>query len=354
MYSLTATANSVQQWDDAYFLEYVRDNRFRRYMGTDENNVIVMKDELISKPGATITIPLVTKLNGNGVTGNTALEGAEEPLDNFGFPITISVLRNGVEITKWEQKKSAFSLREAAKTTLKMWSMEKLRDAIIIAMGSIDGTPYATATETAKDAWLVNNADRVLFGAVKANASSGDHSTSLGNVDNTADKLSPGIVSLAKRMAKATTTTGQAIRPIRIKEDEEWYVMFAPSQAFRDLKNDATMTQANREAWLRGEDNPLFRDGDLIWDGVIIREIPEIPILVGVGATLIDVAPCYFCGAQAVGIAWGQRPASTSQVTDYGFRSGLGIEEMRGVEKMRYNNKQHGMVTVYVAGVADA
>lgn len=355
MHSLTATANTVEQWDDNYFQEYVRDSRFRRYMGTDENSIIVMKDELVSKPGTTITIPLVTKLTGAGVTGNTRLEGNEEPIDNYGFPITISHMRNGVEITKWEQKKSPFSLREAGKTFLKLWSMEQLRDDIIAAMASIDGTAYASASEATKDAWLANNSDRVLFGAAKSNNSSNDHSASLSNVDGTTDILSPAMISLAKRMAKVTTTTGQGIRPIRVSEDEEWYVLFANSFAFRDLKNNSTMTQANREAWLRGEGNPLFRDGDLIWDGVIIREIPEIPVLEDVGASgTTDVAYNFFCGAQAVGVAWGMRPTSDTQVSDYNFRSGYAISEMRGVEKLRFNNKQHGMLTLYTAAVADS
>ena len=48
---------------------------------------------------------------------------------------------------------------------------------------------YGTATETQKVAWLVDNADRVLFGAAKSNNSSNDHSASLANVDSTDDKL---------------------------------------------------------------------------------------------------------------------------------------------------------------------
>ena len=34
------TGLTPQQWDDKFFMEYVRDNRFKRYMGTDENSII--------------------------------------------------------------------------------------------------------------------------------------------------------------------------------------------------------------------------------------------------------------------------------------------------------------------------
>jgi hypothetical protein len=102
------------------------------------------------------------------------------------------------------------------------------------------------------------------------------------------------------------------------------------------------------------DSNPLFQSGDLIYDGVIIREIPEIPVISGAGASSIDVAPAFLCGAQAVGLAWGQEPTATRKVEDdYGFAPGVGIEEARGVEKMRFNDKDHGMVTGYFASVAD-
>ena len=150
-------------------------------------------------------------------------------------------------------------------------------------------------------------------------------------------------------------TADPHIRPIRTKEDEEWYVMFANSMAFRDLKTDSTILQANREAWSRGRDNPIFRDGDIIYDGVIIREVPEIAVISGVGASSIDVAPCYLCGAQAIGFGLGQRPdIIVDRDYDYGFQPGVAVELKHDIDKLFFNNVQHGLLTVYVSGVADS
>jgi N4-gp56 family major capsid protein len=348
-----------QIWDDKFFKAYVRENRFKRYMGTDENSIIQLKEDLTKKKGDTVTFALVNELTGSGRTGNQTLEGFEEELDHRSFAVTVDVLRHAVVVTNWDDQKSAIDLRDAARVMLKSWAMTKLRDDIITALGSINGTAYASADETAKDAWLADNSDRVLFGAAKSNNASNDHSAALANIDSTNDVLSPSIISLAKRMAQ---TASPKIRPIRLNEDEEWYVMFAPTRAFRDLSNNATMTQANRDARARGIDNPLFTGGSLLWDGVIICEIPEIAAISGVGASSIDVDPCYLVGAQALGIAWAQRTKSTTNVTDYDFKHGVGITETRAVEKMVFGSgaadtddlKQHGVVTVYVSGVADA
>ncbi len=348
-----------QQWDDKFFMEYVRENRFKRYMGTDENSIVHIKEDLAKKRGDKVTFAAVNKLGGAGVTGNQTLEGNEESLDSRSMAVTIAPLRHAVAVTEWDEQKSAIDLRNTAKVALKLWLMEKMRDHIIRALASINGTAYASADATARNAWVVDNADRVLFGKLKSNYSA-THSTALGNIDNTDDKLTPEAISLMKRIAQ---TASPAIRPIRLNEDEEWFVMFANSRAFRDLSVNSTMTQANRDARMRGvESNPLFTGGSLVWDGVIIREIPEIEVLTGVGAGAIDVAPVYLCGAQSVGVAWGQRTRTSTQVSDYGFRNGVGIGEMRGIEKLIFGTgsgdlddyKDHGVVTGFFAAVADA
>jgi N4-gp56 family major capsid protein len=350
-----STANTVKQWDADFYREYIRTNRFARYQGTDANAVIQLKEQLTKKPGDAITISLVKALSGAGVTGNSLLEGNEEAISNYGQQVSIQAYRNAVAMTEWEEQKTALALRGAAKPLLKDWAMELNRSHVLTALGSFQQTAggaitsYAGSSETVKDACLAANADRFLFGAAKSNNAANDHSAALANIDNTADKLTRGVVSLAKRMAKLADPI---IRPIRVNDDEEWYVMFAGSVAFRDLKADLATVHA--DAMQRGKSNPLFTDGDLVWDGVIIREVPEIAVITGVGAAAIDVAPNYLCGAQAVAHVIGKRWASKTEERDYGFVNGVAIEGFMGTEKLFYNGKQHGVCTVYTAGVADA
>lgn len=357
-----ATASQVQKWDAMFLSEYVRDSGFRPYISRGSNSVICAKYEL-SSGGKTINIPLVTRLTGNGVTGSSQLEGNEEALGNYNQAISIDWLRNAVLITKDQAHYTEMDLRRAARDQLSNWAMSGLRDDIIAAMQSINGVAYGSASAAQRDAWLDDNLDRVLFGSAVGNVSTSapaggatnDHSASLANVDGTDDKLSAAAVSLMKRIAK---TADPHIRPMRVNNSmgREYYVLFAGSLPFRDLKEDSTIAQANREARPRDVGkNPIFQDGDLIYDGVIIREIPEIPVLANAGASgTTDVGPVFLCGAQALGLAWGQEPKSTTDTRDYGFYRGVGIEEARGIEKMVYNDKDHGMVTGFFSAVADA
>lgn len=347
-----ATASQVQKWDAQFFAEYVRNSGFMPYMKRGTNSVICTKYELTSG-GKTINIPLVTRLTGAGVTGNSALEGNEEALGNYNQAISIDWKRNAVLITKDQQHYTEMDLRRAARDQLSNWAMSGLRDDIITALGSINGVAYGSATEGQKDTWVAANSDRVLFGDAIGNGGYTDHSADLLTV-TAAMTLGAAEVSLMKRIAK---TADPHIRPMRVDDGSgrEFYVMFTDSRAFRDLKLDTTIAQANREARPRDvSSNPIFQDGDLIYDGVIIREIPEIASLGAVGATAAAVSPAYLCGAQAIGVAWGQEPRSTTDTRDYGFYNGVGIEEARGVSKMVFNGVQHGVVTGYFGAAADA
>lgn len=352
-----SAANTVQQWSEKFFTEYQRLNPFSDVTGTDSNKIIQVQNDLTKLPGEMITLPLVRKLKGSGVTGSTTLRGNEEAMIDDGHRITVDVLRNAVLVDQKNQQKTQLDLLNIARPQLMKWAVDRMRSDTVDGFMSpvVDGvTKYAVATEVQKDAWLGFNLDRVLFGSQRSNTVGTDHSASLLNVDNAADKLSAAIVNLLKRMAKVTTIgTAQAISPVMIDGRNEWFCLYVGSIPMRDLRADPVIAQANRDAWTRGRDNPIFNDDDLMYGGVIIKEVPEIPVITGVGAAGIDVAPVFLAGAQSIGQAWAMTTKPIYQVDDYDFVKGVGVMEYRGVEKLMYTSVQHGVVTGYVAAVGD-
>lgn len=355
------TGLTVQQWDEKYFTQYLNNNWFKQFMGTGSSKMIQVKEDLTKKPGDAVTFTLVNRLTGTAKNYNEALEGAEEDVALRSQKVTVRAYDHAVRFKTFEAQKTAIDLRQAHKDVLMDWNMELDRDNIITALGSINGTAYASASEAEKDAWLVDNTDRVLFGAAISNHST-DHSAALANIDTTADKLTPDAVSLMKRIAK---TANPKIRPIRAKSaigSSDGYILFAPTQMVRDLAANSTFLQANRDARNRGMDNPLFTGADYVWENVYIYEIEDIPSLGAVGASSAVVRPCYLCGAQAVAMAWAKRPQTVEEDFDYGRAKGLGISQWYKVEKMRFGSgstdtddlKDHGVVTGYFAAAADA
>jgi N4-gp56 family major capsid protein len=327
--------------------------------------MIQVREDLTRKAGDTVVFPTVRRLVGAGVSGNTVLEGNEEILNARSLNLVVSAFRHAVAVSDWDEQKSVIDLREAAREALMVWELEKMRNDIITSLEAITAdnnvqVSYAAATAGQRNTWMVNNADRVLFGASKSNAVSGVMATALLTVDNTADKMTAAIVTLAKRIAR---TASPRIRPISVNDDEEWFVMFMPSLPFRDLMQDPVIINTLQYAWDRGRDNPLFTAGDILYNGVIIREVPEMPVIAGAGTGGIDVAMSALCGAQALGVAWAQRMKSTTNTRDYGYMHGVGIQEMRGIGKLRFGTDptvdttkpvDAGIVSVFTAAVADA
>lgn len=364
----------LMKWKRSFMRESVRDSGFEPYMGTSMNDIIHVVNDL-QTDGYTIRIPLLKQLRKQGVSGSQKLAGNEEALNQFYQDITWEFYRHAVEIDKKEREKSAADLMAAVRPQLMDWASELIKYQIIDSFHSINDVDYADASEAQKDAWVTANSDRVLFGAATANYST-DHSAALANIDSTNDKLTPAVAQLAKRLARKARPR---IRPFKTgTQGREYFVMFCHPLCFRDVKNDSTMTAANRDARARDvANNPLFQDGDLIYDGIIFREIPEFwqprfetetvntsTTLVGVGASNIDVGANFLCGAQAIGYANKQNPMpTTKKEDDYGFVKGMGVELAHGMRKLTWNNaantttdprKDVGIFTVYASAVADA
>lgn len=361
----------VIKWEREFYSEYIRANRFAKYMGANESAPIQINESLTKTIGEQITFELVNRLSGNantgtgavagvtsGITGYNTLEGNEEALGIRTFRVTVNRTRWAVTHDGLDEQFSAIDLVEAKRAVLMDWFKENIRDRIILALGSIstDGSThqaYAAASEADKDTWAANNADRIVFGASAFNA---DHSAGLLQVDTTADTLTKLNLQILKDAAKSSNPK---VRPLKINDEEEWYVVFTGTKNFRVLQNDlGTLNQAALAA-NDAKSNPLYTGGDLMYDGMIIREVPEILGLGTVGASSAAVQPAYLCGAQAIAYGIAQRNKMISQERDYGAKKGAGSAMIDVVNKMYFGAgatdtttpRQNGTVTGYYAYV---
>ncbi len=361
--------------------EFVRENLFSPYMSDGLDAVIRRRYE--SKGGGEqMNIPLVSKLK-NQSKGVGTLVGNEESVDNYGMRVWLDWARNAIVTNKAEQFKDSADLFGEFKPLLSNWGKELQRDEIIAAMmalpsesaptglGSdagqrVNGILFEAATATQKNTWATDNLDRIASGALVSNVSS-TFATNLSNLDTTNDTFTKGNLSLMKRIAMAASP---AIRPFKTEDGYEYYVCFAGLNPFRDLKLDlvTTHTTAYQNS---GKNNVIFQDGDLMWDGIIVRQVPEISGFVtdiwtqfktaGASAT-VRTEPVFLCGQQAAAFCWGQMARPTERKEDdYGFVTGVGIDMAYGVAKMFKKGSangasaltQWGMVTGFFASQVD-
>lgn len=363
---------TVEQWDSQFFTEYLTENRFAGEMGTSELSIIQVKENLMKKPGDRVNYALVNRLTNAAITGSNTLEGNEEDMATRSYEQAVNKRRNGVRVAEIDEQFSAISLRQAAKSVLKDWSMKDTETLIIEALASKNGTNFAAANTTINNAWLVDNADRVVFGAATPGLT--DHAADLALLDTSSDLLTAKAISLMKY--KALTTANPRIRPIRSSQNgRHYFILYTDPRSFRDLKSETNspIIAAQREVSIEMENNRLFQGGDLLWDGVIIKEVPEMYSVLGArfanlgaGGTA-EVACAFLCGAQAIAAAYAKRWTSQTEVFDYGDKHGAAIESIYGIGKMQFGKGQaggtfagsddrldlvdHGVVTGYFATV---
>lgn len=356
--------------------EFVRENLFSPYMGEDANSIIRRRFDL-KNGGEQMNIPLVRRLTGAGVSTGTLI-GNEEVIDNYGMRVWLEWARHAVVTNKAESQKDSADIFGEAKPLLSDWMKELQRDELIAALMAlpsesqqsagvrVNGIQYDLATAANRNTWNSDNSDRVLYGNSTSNYNA-THATALANCDTTNDTFTYQNLSLLKRVAQGANPK---IRPYKTSDGYEYYVAFAGTNLFRDLKTSlATINKDARAREGNGMDkNPLFQDGDQIYDGVIVRCVPEISSFVtNVWTTLktagngsARVEPVFLCGQQAAAFAIGQMPKPTfRKEDDYGFVTGTGIETAYGVSKIFSKGVsssklvQWGMATGFFATVTD-
>src|SRR3990170_557490 len=339
MYTSIETTHGLtqEQWGSGLYKEYLGEFPFFELMGTSSDAVIQVKEDLTKKPGDAITIGIRGKLTGAGVTGLDELKGNEEQMQFFDQRITIDEFRHGVALKgKMSQQRVAFNLRNEAKDALKDWLMEKTENDLITAL-----TDVASGRVRG----------RYLYGAVDSNWNA-THATATANIDNTADKLTTSIISIAKRKARLGTTI--KMRPFAITDSgrkiAEKYIMFVHDLAARDLKTDTSWQNHQRDLVVAGlrDSVPWISGSNFVgeWDGVLVYASDRMPRAAD-GASAIYTSHNLLLGAQAAAIVWGQRTGWEEDIDDYNHKHGFSVGEVRGVAKLVFSRatpEDHGVV----------
>lgn len=386
--SSIATNNKLVQYRKEIIREAVKENMFSPYMGDGMTSIIRTIYDA-KKGGEQINIPLVTRLRNTSTGASGTLTGAEEAINNYGMRVWVDHARHAVATNDAEEQKDSADIFGEAKPLLSDWLKELQRDEIIDAMAAlpsesapaglgdangqrVNGVLAVDATQSQMDAWQEANNDRILFGALKSNAEADfDWSDSIIKlVAGGTDRFLKANLNLMKRIA---ATADPNIRPWKTKDGYEYFVAFAGEMAFRDLKADLATEQ--KDAMPRDASNPIWQAGDINYNGVLVRKVPQIDAFVDNvwksgtadafnlktgGATSARISPVFLCGQSALALPWAQMPTPTQRSEkDYDFVRGVGIKTCYGVSKIFKKHtvsnylKQFGMVTGFFASAAD-
>lgn len=353
-----------EQWDDQCHREYVGALKMKWLMGTGEDAVLIVKEDLTKKAGDAITIRYASAQSGGVVRGNAKGAGNEGSMGFYAQRLVVDNVRtlHKIEDVPMTEKRVSFSVKSEMKHALTTLHAATLDDDIVGML--CDSAATVTAGRVR---------GRYLYGAVDSNWND-THATALTAIDATADQLTGAMLSIAKRKATIKGTgVSRLMTPTKIKnglQTEEWFMFLGHSLAIRDLvSNDAIFRNQQLLMPPGNRDSSIYFSGSHFkgsFDGVLVYEYARLPLV----SSTVQCAHNLLLGAKAGAVVWGQRSKFTDDPTpsaanDYGHDYGAELHDIRNSYgtgssnnlKLVYNDgtnsQDNGIIHVFSAAVAD-
>jgi N4-gp56 family major capsid protein len=330
-------------WHTVYYENFWQKNGF---IAENGGGIIHLKKDFSKEKGSVINFGLRVDPTTAPIAGEGWVEGNEMQYSEYNDSVLLD-MASGAERTNGPltEQRASYDVRAEMKDSLANWWNYQLTEWIFKKLtgqtyqgyaGTANGT--LGSLTTIGEAGVANTA--VLYG--------GDASATT-DIDES-DKLSTGVISIAKLCAKSGYIGSTAIykmRPVMIN-GKGYYVLIAHPYALYDLKQSAAWEQAMREAEMRGPENPLFTGATALWDGVIIYEHDQVPITTtgGVNGDVPYAHNC-FLGAQAALMAVAQDgPNWVEELFNYNRKWGVATGMMMGIDKAMFNSKDFATIVI--------
>lgn len=304
----TGAAEAVKRWATEVWREAPAEMMWGKFVTKDSNGIIQEKsNELEGKPGDEMTFSLSRKLVGEGVTDDEDLENQEEQLPYYSDTVVLSQRRNAVRLKgRMSERRTAFNQRQDAKDHLKTWLAEAVDDDIY--------TKFSTSPAASRQVYPAGIT--AVSGLANANV------------------IAPVIID--RTVAKAKKASPK-VYPVRVA-GRDWYVLILHTDVAYDLEQDATWHAAQRDANVRGDENPIFTGRLGFWRGCVVHEHEKVPVAVDGGAGgNVPWASNMFLGQKAGLLAWGMRAEAWEKEFDYGAKVGFAIGAIWGFTKAVFN-----------------
>ena len=351
------SASVEEVWGEKTYRQAEKDSFFNdgRFVGTDSNSIIQVNMDLTKNKGDQIHTPLRARLIDAGKINDAAIEGSEIALTFHNCDTTIHKRKQAVRLDgEMTERRTKIKLRGEAKEALGAWHADS-RDSDIVL--GLSGLANAVATISA----AAPTAARVFKGGQNTSGAAGIVTVATDALITAAagaHRFGTQVLSHLKRMAQVDGGASYGkIRPVIIK-GKKMYVFFASPWQMKSLRMETAWINAQKDANIRGEENPLFSGAAGIWDGIIVHEYEKIETRTGAGgvtapeifeagdgcANGITVARGLFCGAQAGILAYGRKIGWKEKMFEYESQFGVEVSSIYGFSKAKFNSQDFAVI----------
>lgn len=374
---LNANQLTQRAWPQTVFLIMLENMQLSAMMGETNDWPIVIDRTLQGRPGDQVIFELDMPLSSAGGTDDSDIEGNEEAMSFFNFPVVIHERNHGVRSSgKMTDKRSAIKIRSKAAFAIGRWSGEQVENDNIWGLSGL-GNQNTYAGEGTSAILTVNektpSTNRIFYGGqTAAGVVTEETSDSLigdgGATDYQNYLFGTKIITLIKIRA---VLAFPKFKPVKIAGKNMYVIVIHPlhEKALIEETGAAGWAQIQQNANVRGNRNPLFGklgegemrmfDGSVgVWQDVIIFVSERIETRVAgevfdngdvvdtnIASGTARVARALLMGAQAGVIGWGQPWKRLERNFDYKRKPGTATDGIYATSKVRFRDPGAGQST---------
>ena len=325
-----ASGLQVSRWAKELQSEVSKGVYFSKFMGEGPGNAIHVK-QMEDGKGKDVTFGLVSQLSGSAITGDSSLEGNEQSLSTFSNTVSTNQKRLAVRDTgKFANSKVLYDFRSTSLDLLKTQYSELIDADIFSALSATSGTHAYYRADASASVYATSDPKAALADA---------------------DSITLADISAMKTLAQIGGSANYRMRPIRVDGNDYYVLVLHPEVAY-DLFELDEFQQIQREAQVRGDDNPLFKGALGIYNGVVIHAHEGVNTFDNGGGAAVKGSRNLFMGAQAACFAESSDMMWVEKTFDYGNQLGISAAKIYGVDISDYNSKDYGVIQ-YVSARTD-
>jgi len=355
----TGDVKAKKYWSGTLAVDVVKKSYWeKRFIGSDDNNIIQRRTELESAPGEAISFDLSVQLRAKPTYGDARLVGREENLRFYTDSVKIDQVRHAVSAGgRMTRKRTVHDLRRVARARLGDYFSRLWDEYMFMYLSGSRGINQdfvedLAFTGFAGNAFAAPDADHIIYAGGNTTAAAMDANDKMTRLE-----IEKAIVKSGMMQALNPELTNMV--PVSIEGDDRYVIIMNPVQVF-DLRNEVSTTN---QGWLdiqkaaaaaQGSNNPIFKGGLGMINGTILHEHRNVIRFGNYGAgSNVSAARALFLGRQAGIVAYGTsgglRFDWQEELKDYGNEINVASGFIGGIKKAQFNSKDFGVIALDTA-----